>query len=414
MNILNISTWDNEQFGYQIHKYLQKCGHTSHFAVRYKNNIDRNIHKIGNTITWKIDDIFISRVESVLGLRSLFPISGKTLLFKKYFWESDVIHLHVIHGVPFFSLLLLPVISRLKPIVWTIHDPWIMTGHCIYPMNCDRWKTGCGNCPDLSLPFSVSHDFTSLSWKIKRILVKYSKVTLLSSFWMKTMIDQSPILQNCPCKVVTFGLDLKKFTPKNKEECRKILHIPEDSHVIMFRFMGNGDKLKGWSYIKEALNAMNLIKPTYIITTQMKGSSQFLDSKFNCVELGLVPDHDMMITILSAADILLMPSEAESFGMMAVESMACGTPVIVFNGTALETVVHAPVGGISVPKDSMSLKDAIENLLNDPDKYDTIRTNGLNIVKSEYNGDNCSEIIINLYSKMIKEHYFNNTQITNI
>jgi glycosyltransferase involved in cell wall biosynthesis len=136
----------------------------------------------------------------------------------------------------------------------------------------------------------------------------------------------------------------------------------------------------------------------------MKGSSQFLDDKFTCIELGLVPDHDMMITILNASDIVLMPSEAESFGMMAVESMACGTPVIVFNGTALETVVHSPVSGVSVPKDGLSLQCAIENLLNNPDKYNTIVRNGLDLVKSDYNGDNCSKFIMNLYSKMINEH----------
>jgi len=74
-----------------------------------------------------------------------------------------------------------------------------------------------------------------------------------------------------------------------------------------------------------------------------------------------------------------------AFGMMAVESMACGTPVIVFDGTALPDVIHAPEGGISVPaRDSKALADAITGLLKDEQRYAQLVENGLRIVREEY------------------------------
>jgi glycosyltransferase involved in cell wall biosynthesis len=99
-----------------------------------------------------------------------------------------------------------------------------------------------------------------------------------------------------------------------------------------------------------------------------------------------------------------MPSIAEAFGMMAVESMACGTPVIVFDGTALPDVIHAPEGGISVPaKDSKSLADAIIRLLNDKQLYAQLVENGLRIVREEYTLEKHIQRHIELYSSLLNQ-----------
>jgi glycosyltransferase involved in cell wall biosynthesis len=198
-----------------------------------------------------------------------------------------------------------------------------------------------------------------------------------------------------------YGLNMTRFKIKDKKQCRDLFNIPMDAHVIAFRFMGENDKLKGWVYIKEALGAMTLTKPTYIITTQMKGISKFLDKKFTCIELGFVPDSEMIVDVMNAADLFLMPSEAESYGMMAIESMACGTPVIVFEGTSLADIIHAPNGGIAIPKSSDALMRAIEDLLNDHNKYDTIVRNGLDIVKNEYDAEKCVKVNVDVYETLI-------------
>jgi len=406
MKVLNVTTWDaeGEQFnGYQIHRYLKEKRHESYMAVLYKKMDDPDIHRVGNTLIRLYDRTFVTVLEKITGLRSIFPISGITLLGKSFFRNADVVHLQIVHGVSFFSLLLIPYISHHRRTVWTIHDPWLMSGHCIYSMECTRWKDGCGRCPDLKLPFPVLWDSTALAWKIKRWVMSRADVTLVvASRWMQERVQQSPILSHLPCRIIPLGLNLEKYRSKDKRDCRKRFNIPEDVHVLAFRYTGEDDRLKGWPYLREALNVLKLTKATYIIILQKKGAARFLDKRFTCIELGWIDDQEILIDALNAADIFLMPSIAEAFGMMAVESMACGTPVIVFEGTSLPSVIHAPEGGVAVKyKDANALAHSIEELLEDKERYDTIVQTGLEIVRDEYNADKYLKSHIDLYYEII-------------
>lgn len=406
MNILTITTWDShgEQFnGYQIHRELILQGNNSDMAVFVKEKKDPHIHALGTTFSKLFDKTITRIIEGLLGLWCLFPISGLCLLFKKYYWNADVIHLQIIHGDRFFSLLLLPLLSMKHKIVWTLHDPWVLTGHCIYPMNCRRWMVGCGKCPNLSVPIQVRCDSTRFMYKIKKWILNHSCVELIvASEWMHNLVKASPLVSHLPCHVIPLGIDVEKFRPKNKAEIRKKFNFPSDAHVLAFRFTGEQDQFKGWPYIKEALNILNLTRPTYIIVIQKKGAAQHLDKKFTCIELGWTEDQEVLIDALNAADIFLMPSVAEAFGMMAVESMACGTPVVVFEGTSLPGVIHAPVGGVAVPyKDANALARAIEELLGDPVRYDKIVRKGLEIVQEEYSADKYLKSHIDLYNVLI-------------
>ena len=99
-----------------------------------------------------------------------------------------------------------------------------------------------------------------------------------------------------------------------------------------------------------------------------------------------------------------MPSIAEGFGLMAVESMACGTPVIVFEGTALPETIAAPDCGIAVPyKDSDALRQAIERLLRDPDLHRHLRENGLRHVAAKHSFEAYAKGYLRLYERLTSE-----------
>lgn len=80
--------------------------------------------------------------------------------FRTEIESSDVIHLHAIHSY-FTSTerLFEALISAGKPVVWTLHDQWIMTGRCAQPGSCRLWETGCKVCPNLAAypPARVDH-----------------------------------------------------------------------------------------------------------------------------------------------------------------------------------------------------------------------------------------------------------------
>ena len=64
--------------------------------------------------------------------------------------DPDIIHIHNIHGYFLNYKLLFKYLKECgKPVVWTVHDCWLYTGHCYYysSVGCDKWKTHCENCP---------------------------------------------------------------------------------------------------------------------------------------------------------------------------------------------------------------------------------------------------------------------------
>ena len=64
--------------------------------------------------------------------------------------KPDVIHIHNIHGYFLNYRMLFEYLKEADiPVIWTVHDCWLYTGHCYYysSIGCDKWMSGCGNCP---------------------------------------------------------------------------------------------------------------------------------------------------------------------------------------------------------------------------------------------------------------------------
>lgn len=416
MNILYLSTNDiiGQQFnGYLLHELLRREGFTTNMIVARKGSNRDGIYQTGNHILDKIDTRLV-RIETALGLSSLLFLSSSPLFHRTLYRTADIIHLQLLHALPFYSLLNVPVISRKRPVVWTMHDPWMLSGHCVHPLGCDRWLTGCGKCPDLSLPIALQRDTTAFMWKVKKYVMHHSHITLIvTSAWMRQKLRLSPILSHLPTAFIPFGVDPATFRPREKAACRSRFGIPPDAHVIMFR---NAPFYiyKGSDYAIKALELFSPYKPTYILTMDTESwRDSVKDTLFGCssiknkyrfVELGWVNDRDLLVDALNAADIFLMPSIAETFGMMAVESMACGTPVIVFEGTSLPDVIHAPKAGIAVPyKDYRALAEVLADLLSRPAKLRTLSENALSLVREEYTIDLYVKRHIDLYETLSRK-----------
>ncbi|MHA1344293.1 MAG: glycosyltransferase, partial [Promethearchaeota archaeon] len=109
---------------------------------------------------------FLTRITGLQGYGSWFSIKRlKDYIHRQKF---DLIHLHNIHGY-YLNLNFIKFLERLDiPVVWTLHDGWSMTGRCAYWLDCEKWKVGCGNCPDLSSYPKTFIDSSSFMWKKKK------------------------------------------------------------------------------------------------------------------------------------------------------------------------------------------------------------------------------------------------------
>lgn len=101
-------------------------------------------------------------------------IGRESPLFSPRLWSNfmrevesaDVVHLHAIHSYLVSTERLLDsLVGAGKPVVWTLHDQWIMTGRCAQPGNCRRWETGCGTCPNLQAYPPAVFDHAAQRWQ---------------------------------------------------------------------------------------------------------------------------------------------------------------------------------------------------------------------------------------------------------
>lgn len=398
MKILQVNGYESpgRRFnGLSITPLLKTHDIESRHLVWEKDTQNPDVLTFEGDKTRKINRI-VNRVERLTSTQSMFYPHAKQMMKMPAFKEADVLHLHIIHS-GYMSLSHLPEITRRKPTVWTLHDPWAMTGHCIYPFECTRWKTGCGSCPDLNIHFPLLRDTTRFLFKYKKRAYRKSKFdVIVASQWMRDMVEASPLFEDVDIHHVPFGLDLNFFSPTASPDARKRFGIPDDALVICFRAVDN--QFKGLPYIIEALERIKTDQPICLLTLNSKGLMERFSDRFQLVELGWTNDEEEARDAFVASDIFLMPSIVEAFGVMAIEALACGKPVVVFDGTSLPEVTFAPDVGVSVPMhDGVALYEALQRLIDNPQERLERGRKGREIAEQHYGDELYAQRLADVY-----------------
>lgn len=305
-----------------------------------------------------------------LGLNDLHCLGTFKISSLPAYREADVLHIHCLHS-GFFNYLALPSLTRTKPAVYTLHDMWPFTGHCVHSFDCDRWKTGCGRCPYPELPNAVQRDATSWEWRLKDWSYRRSRLTFVTpSRWMFEMAQRS-MLQHFPIHHIPHGVDTESYRPLDREMSREALGIPRGKNVLLYlaRRMNPAHKasfIKGADVLAQALRDMpRSLKKETVVLLVGEGANDFASEvDLPAVPLGFISSDRLKAVVYSAADIFLFPSRAENFPLVLLESMACGTPAIAFEVGGVPEIVRTGTTGILVePGDTKQFTSAIVRLL---------------------------------------------------
>ncbi len=385
--------------GLSLKPHLEALGVSSKHFVWEQDRQEAGVVSLHGKLLRKVNRL-TRGVEKVLSLQSQLYSNGMHMRRMEAFREADLVHYHIIHS-GFLSMQSLPAMTAEKPSLWTLHDPWAMTGHCIHPFSCQRWKTGCGQCPDLKTDFAIQRDTTALNFRLKRAAYRRSNFEILvASSWMENMVRQSPLMDGVPVHKVPFGLDLDFFKPGDQAAAKARLGIEPHRLVLCFRSVVND--FKGLQYVIEALDRLQTQVPICLLTLNDKGRIEKFKDRFQVVELGWTNDDSVMQDVYSATDLFLMPSLADSFGLMAVEAMACGKPTICFEGTALPEVVFTPEAGLAVPsRDSAALAAAMERLIGDPQERLARGARSRQLAEQHYDIRLQAERMVDVYERVI-------------
>lgn len=388
--------------GLSLKPYLAELNIHSKQFVWEQDRIEDDVVSLQSVSVKKINR-FTRGVERTLSLQSQLYTNGFHIKRLPEFRDADLVHYHIIHS-GFLSIQSLPSLTALKPSVWTLHDPWALTGHCIHPFSCGRWKTGCGSCPDLVTDFAIKSDTTALNFRLKQFAYRRSNLELIvASDWMLNMVQASPLFEGVPIHKVPFGLDLDYFKARDQDEAKKRLGIESNRLVICFRSVLND--FKGLSYVVEALERLQTNVPICLLTLNDKGRIEQFKNRFQVVELGWINDDEVMRDVYDATDLFLMPSLADSFGLMAVEAMAFSKPTICFEGTALPEVIFSPDAGVAVPsRDTAALVVAIERLIHSPEERIQRGQQSREIAERRYDIRDQAKLISSVYQKVLLNH----------
>jgi glycosyltransferase involved in cell wall biosynthesis len=245
--------------------------------------------------------------------------------------KPDVIHCHNLHG-DYFDLRALTKLSNNIPVILTLHDMWLLTGHCAYSIDCDRWRNGCGNCPDITLYPAISRDGTRDNWLAKRDIFSHSRLHVGAPCkWLGDFAKRS-ILGALDYRVIPHGIDLGIFHAADREQARLELNWPLDALVILFvGSRASENKYKDYTTITSAVEEVAAkIKGSKVMFVSLGGREDKI-IEFQNYELRQYAfryRQKDVVRFYQAADVFLHAAKADTFPTTVLEALACGVPVI--------------------------------------------------------------------------------------
>jgi len=372
--------------------------------VAFKTSTSDNVyHYFKNEMDLYLENGLIDLESKILSVHSQLSLTSPSLKNSDLYKEADVVHYHLIHNTK-LSLNSLPELMNNKPSILSIHDPWIFTGRCVYPQECELWKEGCKNCPHLDNLFPFWEDNCASLYKLKEKVFRNLDIDLIvTTPYMLDLLKTSSITKHFKnVHVIPFGIDLNKFDNKiSKIEARANFRIPNDHIVLFFRAQ---KAMKGTEYIVKALHEMKTDRKITLLSCSEVGLLDGLKHKYNVIDLGHIEDEDM-VKAYAACDVFLMPSKGESFGLMAIEAMASSKPIIIFDNSALPHVTFAPKCGVLVKnKDSHALMEAIKWLVEDDEERIKRGNLGRKLAEKHYDLNTYNQRILDLYEEVYNRY----------
>jgi len=175
--------------------------------------------------------------------------------------------------------------------------------------------------------------------------------------------------------IIPCGVNLDLFKPVDKETARKELSL---DHQKVILFVGRIDPLKGLEQLLGALTYIEGEKPPLLMVVggdeHSQGQVQLLQRMAKDLQIedrvsfvGSVAQQKLPL-FYSAADVCAIPSYYESFGMVALESLACGTPIVANNVGGMRYMVnHEEMGRIVSDNSPRNLASQISEMLRQPE-----------------------------------------------
>lgn len=324
-----------------IHTELLKNGHESVICYgRGAKTSDKNVYKTCGELYSKFNNLF-SRFTGIMYGGCFFSTNRLIRIIKKE--KPDIVHLHCINGyfVNIYRLISWLKKNRIKTVL-TLHAEFMHTANCGHALECEKWQSGCGNCPRLKKETkSLFIDNTALSFKkMKKAFEGFNENLIVVSVspWLMDRAKRSDILSDKNHTVVFNGLDTNIFHIYDNSVSIKEKYDLTNEKVIFHAtpfFSNDKEHIKGGYYVIELAKKLQQENVKIIVAGDYQQDIQVLN---NILFLGRTSNQIELAELYSMADVTLLTSKKETFSMVTAESLCCGTPVVGFKAGGPETI----------------------------------------------------------------------------
>lgn len=386
---------------YWLHKGLINQGVDSKLMISGRSQeYDSNImstsatksQRLKSIVRGQIDVLILKRYKNRTGNIFSTGIVGIDFTKTEAYKQADIIHLHWVNA----GMVNIKDLAKIdKPIVWTLRDMWPFTGGCHYSLDCEKYKTGCGSCPQLGS--SSLSDLSHFVMKRKLKFIPKGLTAVGISHWLTDEARKSLLFKDHTCLTILNNIDANEFLKIDKVIARQILGISTDKQVVLCGSTNLKDFYKGF---QKYLDALSYLDPKKVMLSFFGQFDKSLIENygFDYQYFGYLNDNISLNLVYAAADVFVAPSIQEAFGKTLAESQCSGTPVVCFDATGPKDIVdHKITGYKAEPFSSEDLANGINWVLQH-DNPEQLAQAAREKVLREFD----SQVIANMYLGLYK------------
>lgn len=229
---------------------------------------------------------------------------------------------------------------------------------------------------------------------------------------MRSLVSTKGYIDIIPC-----GTDIGRFGSVKREAARAALGIAPETKLVFY--VGRFDQRKGIETLVRAVNESQFRESNNLQLIIGGGSTpgnsdgqerdriEAIVDELGMREFTTFPgrlSQDVLPTYYAAADVCVVPSHYEPFGLVAIEAMASGSAVVASDVGGLQfTVVHEQTGLLAAPQDVTAFRDAIDRILTNPEWRDELGKAGRKHVENKFSWDGVAHQLDALYTQLLQK-----------
>lgn len=257
--------------------------------------------------------------------------------------NPDIIHIHNIHGYFLNYKILFEFLFRYgKPVIWTVHDCWLYTGHCYYYsyIGCNKWQIGCRHCPQKKeFPTSWLIDRSERNFSDKKAaftsLPKERLTIVPVSEWIKGEMEHS-FLKGYDMRVIHNGINLEVFNIYDTEEVKNKYQLG-GKHILL-GVASIWSREKGLDDFIELAAMLNEDETLVLVGVDAAIQKRL---PYNIIGITRTENIRQLAELYAAADVFVNLTWQDNYPTVNLEAIACGTPVVTYRtGGSIEAVTE--------------------------------------------------------------------------